>query len=101
MNKEQQEKDIQEVLDEQVRPLLKAHNGDIELTGIDEGGIVYLRIMGACATCMGAKQTVDDIIVANIREACPWVADVHVSQGVSDDLIAEALRYLKKPREGK
>ena len=98
MNKEQLEKEIQTVLDNHVRPLLRAHNGDIELTGIEEGGIVRLRILGACATCMGAKQTVDDIIVANIREACPWVTDVRVSEGVSDDLIAEALRYLKKPR---
>jgi hypothetical protein len=48
---------------------------------------------------MGAKQTVDDIIVTSIRESCPWVTDVRVSQGVSDDLIAEALRFLQKPRE--
>jgi Fe-S cluster biogenesis protein NfuA len=99
MNIEQQEKDIRAVLDEHVRPLLRAHNGDIELTGIEEGGIVHLRILGACATCMGAKQTVDDIIVTSIRESCPWVTDVRVSQGVSDDLIAEALRFLQKPRE--
>lgn len=99
MNKEQQEKDIRTVLDEHVRPLLRAHNGDIELTGIEEGGIVHLRILGACATCMGAQQTVDDIIVTSIRESCPWVTDVRVSQGVSDDLIAEALRYLKKPHQ--
>jgi Fe-S cluster biogenesis protein NfuA len=99
MNKEQLEKDIQTVLDKEVRPLLRAHNGDVELTRIEDGGIVHLRIMGACATCLGAKQTVDDIIVTNIRESCPWVTDVRVSQGVSDDLIAEALRYLKKPRK--
>jgi Fe-S cluster biogenesis protein NfuA len=99
MKTEQLEKDIQAVLDKEVRPLLRVHNGDIELTGIEGGGIVHLRIMGACATCMGAKQTVDDIIVTSIRESCPWVTDVRVTQGVSDDLIAEALRYLKKPRE--
>jgi Fe-S cluster biogenesis protein NfuA len=99
MNKEQQEKDIHAVLDEHVRPLLRAHNGDIEFAGIEEGGIVHLRILGACATCRGAQQTVDDIIVTSIRESCPWVTDVRVSQGVSDDLIAEALRYLKKPRK--
>jgi Fe-S cluster biogenesis protein NfuA len=98
MTTELLKKDIQAILDKHVRPLLKAHNGDIELTGIEEAGIVNLRIMGACATCLGAKQTVDDIIVASIRESCPWVTDVRVSGGVSDDLIAEALRYLKKPR---
>jgi Fe-S cluster biogenesis protein NfuA len=92
------EKDIQDVLDIQVRPVLKAHNGDVELTGIEEGGVVHLRILGACATCMGAEQTVSDIIVASIRESCPWVSDVRVGAGVSDDLVQEALKFLKRPR---
>ena len=99
MKTDQLKKDIQAVLDKEVSPLLRAHNGDIELTGIEGGGIVHLRIMGACATCLDNKQTVDDIIVASIRESCACVTDVRVSQGVSNDLIAEALRYLKKPRE--
>lgn len=92
------EKDIQSVLDAEVRPLLHAHNGDIELTGIDEGRIVRLRLLGACATCMGAEQTVNDIIVASIRQACPAVTDVRVETGVSHELIAEALRFLKRDR---
>jgi Fe-S cluster biogenesis protein NfuA len=92
------ELDIQSVLDAEVRPLLHAHNGDIELTGIDEGRIVRLRLLGACATCMGAEQTVSDVIVARIREACPWVGDVRVETGVSDELVAEALRFLKRDR---
>ena len=98
MKTEQLEKDIQAVLERQVRPVLKAHMGDIELTGIEEGGIVHLRILGACATCVGAEQTVSDIIVASIRESCPWVSDVRVGAGVSDDLVREALRFLKRPR---
>ena len=78
--------------------MLAAHKGDIELTGIEAGGIVHLRILGACATCLGAEQTVSDIIVASILEACPWVSDVRVETGVSDELVQEALRYLKRPK---
>jgi len=92
------EQDIQSVLDSEVRPLLHAHNGDIELTGIDEDRVVRLRLLGACAACMGAEQTVNDVIVARIREACPWVGDVRVETGVSDALVAEALRFLKRDR---
>ena len=98
MKTEQLEKDIQAVLERQVRPVLKAHKGDIELTGIEEGCIVHLRLLGASATCVGAEQTVSDIIVASIRESCPWVSDVRVGAGVSDDLVREALRFLKRPR---
>jgi Fe-S cluster biogenesis protein NfuA len=95
---ERLEEEIQSVLDAKVRPLLRAHSGDIELTGIEEGGIVRLRLLGVCAACMGAEQTVSDIIVATIRESCPWVRDVCVDTGVSDDLIREALKFLKRPR---
>ncbi len=93
-----QKQDIEAVLDRDVRPMLRAHNGDIELTEIGEGGVVRLRLLGACASCMGAEQTVNDVIVAGIRESCPWVKDVHVETGVSDELLQEALRFLRRPR---
>jgi len=96
---ERLEEEIRAVLDEKIRPLLRAHNGDIELAGIEEGGVVRLRLLGACASCMGAEQTVNDVIVSGIRESCPWVSDVRVETGVSEDLVQEALRFLRRPRE--
>ena len=96
---ERLEQEIQAVLDAKVRPVLRAHNGDIELAGIEEGGgIVRLRLLGVCAACMGAAQTISDVIVAGIRESCPWVNDVRFETGVSDELLQEALRFLKRPR---
>lgn len=96
---ERLEEEIQAVLDEKVRPLLRAHNGDIELTGIEEGSVVRLRLLGTCASCMGAEQTVSDIVVAGIRESCPWVSDVIVETGVSSELLAEALKLLRRSRQ--
>ena len=92
------EKDIEAVLDERVRPLLRAHNGDVELAGIDDGRNVRLRLLGACAACMGAEQTVNDVIAASIREACPAAGEILVETGVSRELIDEALRFLKRGR---
>lgn len=92
------EKDIEAVLDERVRPLLRAHNGDVELEGIEEGRTVRLRLLGACAACMGAEQTVNDVIAASIREACPAAGEIVVETGVSRELIDEALRFLKRGR---
>jgi len=96
--KELLEQDIEAVLDERVRPLLRAHNGDVELTEIGEGRVVRLRLLGACAACMGAARTVNDVIAASLREACPAVGDVRVETGVSRELIDEALRFLKRDR---
>jgi Fe-S cluster biogenesis protein NfuA len=92
------EEEIRTVLDKKVRPLLRAHNGDIELTGIEKG-VVRVRLLGACASCMGAEQTVNDIVAASIRESCPWVSDVSVETGVSSELVAEALKILRRSRE--
>ena len=92
------EQEIQAVLDERVRPLLRAHNGDVEITAIEEGRVVRLRLLGACASCMGAEQTVNDVIVASLREACPAAGEVIVETGVSRELIDEALRFLKRAR---
>lgn len=86
---------VQAALDGRVRPVLHSHNGDIELKGIERGGIVRLRLIGACASCMGAQQTIRDVVEAVILEACPSVTEVRVETGVSDELAAEALRILR------
>lgn len=92
------QQDIEAVLDERVRPLLRAHNGDVELTAIEEGRVVRLRLLGACAACMGAEQTVNDVIATSILEVCPAVGEIVVETGVSRALIDEALRFLKRDR---
>ena len=99
MKTEIREEEIQAVLAEKIRPVLAAHQGGIELSEIAAGGVVHLRILGACASCMGAEQTIKDVIVAGIRESCAWVTDVRVESGVSEDLVREALGFLRKRRE--
>ena len=42
---------IERVLDEQVRPDLRADGGDIVLVGIDPDNIVQVRLTGACQGC--------------------------------------------------
>jgi len=82
---------IQRILDEEVRPILHAHKGDVELRALEEGPTVRLRLLGMCATCLGAEETVRDVIEATIKERCPAIREVRVETGVSDELIAESL----------
>ena len=41
---------LEQLLETLVRPALRAHNGDVELVGYQDG-ILRLRMLGQCAGC--------------------------------------------------
>ena len=69
----EQEKII-EVID-QLRPFLINDGGNIEFIKY-ENGIVYIRMMGACADCSLIDATLKDGIEAAIKEEVPSVKEV-------------------------
>jgi Fe-S cluster biogenesis protein NfuA len=79
-----------------IRPALAAHGGDIELVEVTPDNLVKVRLYGACATCMGAEQTINEVVAVAIKEACPEVTGVEAVQDVSEELIREALKILRK-----
>ena len=48
--------EVQEVLDEDVRPALQMDGGDIQLVKIEDNNI-YVRLVGACSTCPSSVMT--------------------------------------------
>src|SRR4029453_17872132 len=48
---------VVEALD-QVRPYLGSHAGGVELLGVDDGGVVHLRLEGSCDGSPSSVQTV-------------------------------------------
>lgn len=58
---------IQETIDSQIRPGLKADGGDLELIDID-GDRVIVRLQGSCAGCPGAHVTLKRWVEAKLRE---------------------------------
>jgi Fe-S cluster biogenesis protein NfuA len=65
---------VQAVIDE-IRPLLQGDGGDIELVGI-EGGVVKVRLRGACAGCPGAQMTLKMAVERRIKAKVPEVERV-------------------------
>jgi len=57
---------IQQVLDE-VRPMLLADGGDVELFDID-GDLVKVILKGACSSCSGSTATLKDAIETRLRD---------------------------------
>ncbi len=59
-------KKIEQVIDEDIRPRLKADGGDIELVDIKDR-IVYCRLLGACAGCPGASTTLKLMVEQTLK----------------------------------
>lgn len=62
---------VQSVL-EKIRPALQADGGDVELVGV-EGGVVKVRLTGACGCCPMATMTLKGGIEAELKRQIPAV----------------------------
>ncbi len=87
---------IEQIMEEKIRPLLRSHQGDIEYLDTTAEGFVRVRFTGACSTCSGAQQTLSEIVEAAIVAECPEVKGVIPVFEVSEDLIQQALRIIRK-----
>jgi len=58
---------IQQTINEQIRPALRAHGGNIELIDV-EGNKVIVAFRGMCAQCRLAEFTMKDVVEAKLRE---------------------------------
>ena len=67
---------VEETIEREIRPQLKADGGDIELIDVD-GPRVLVALRGACAQCQVAQFTLRDVVESRLREF------------VSDDIIVE------------
>jgi len=58
---------IQQTINEQIRPALRAHGGNIELIDV-VGNKVIVAFRGMCAQCMLAEFTMKDLVESKLRE---------------------------------
>jgi Fe-S cluster biogenesis protein NfuA len=61
---------------EEIRPLLQADGGDVKLIGVDDDGVVKLKLIGACSGCAMAKMTLKMGIEKKLKEKVPQVKRV-------------------------
>ncbi len=60
---------------EEIRPNLQADGGDVELVEV-EGGVVRLRLTGACGSCPMASMTLKMGIEEVLKDRIPEVREV-------------------------
>lgn len=68
------EQKVKAALDE-VRPALQIDGGDVELVGV-EGGVVRVRLMGACGGCPMATMTLVGFVEERVKQRVPEIRQV-------------------------
>ena len=63
---------IEKILDEQIRPALKGHGGDIEVVDFDSAKL-FIKLVGGCQGCSSSKATVKDGIERLLKGKFPGI----------------------------
>lgn len=90
---------IESVLENQVRPYLLEHEGNVQVVDYNEG-ILKVRLTGQCSGCPSAALTTEELIAGAVMKEIPEVKDVVLVSEVSDELIAMAKKLLDHSRGG-
>lgn len=66
---------LETLFDEQVRPALAAHGGNVEIVDLDND-ILYLRLSGGCQGCASSSATLKDGIERLVKQHYPDIKEV-------------------------
>ena len=66
---------VQEALDE-IRPMLEADGGDVQLVDVSADGVVKVKLTGACRGCPMGMMTRKEGIERQLKEKVPEVSEV-------------------------
>lgn len=94
-------RDIQAVLNVMVRPKLAEDGGDIELSYLDEDGVLWVQMMGGCAGCPSADETVKNLVQKELTSRISKVKAVEIDDGLDYDFIKNALDTMLTKRTGR
>ena len=85
---------IEQVLNEIIRPQLALHGGDIQSLDCEDG-VYRFRLLGQCANCPSAYLTTETLIQEELLQAVPGLEQVVLGQAVSDALLDQARAILR------
>jgi len=66
---------IEEALDK-IRPMLAADGGNVDLVEVTKGGVVKVKLTGACGCCPMSQMTLKMGIERLLKEAVPEIKEV-------------------------
>lgn len=66
---------IELLFDEQVRPALAAHGGNVEIVDLDNN-VLFLKLQGGCQGCSSSAATLKQGIQTLVKQNFPEITDV-------------------------
>lgn len=84
---------IEQVLNQRVRPQLALHGGDIRSLSC-ELGVYRFQLLGQCAGCPAAGLTTEELIQEELLQAVPGLKQVVLVRQVSGQLLEQARAIL-------
>ena len=66
---------VEALLDEQIRPALAAHGGNVEIIDIDNNKL-FLKLQGGCQGCSSSSATLSDGIARLVKQNFPEIEEV-------------------------
>ena len=91
--------ELEAVLDQYVRPLLRTHGGDMEVVSLEDG-VLRFKLKGKCSGCPAADLTTEELIQGEVLERCPSIRQVVLVQETSQELIDQARDILRMRHGG-
>ena len=96
------EQNIEEVLNQFVRPALIDHMGNLEITDFDEeDGTLWIMMTGQCAGCPSADSTVENLVAKELMSRFPEIKQVEIDDGITDEIYQEAMKLFTHRSEKK
>lgn len=86
-------------LTEDIQAFLNTSNQSIVVKSLTPEGVIVLKMTGGCSGCPSGQMEFQETLGGLFREKFPEVKEIHWETGVSDDLIQEALKILRKKPE--
>ncbi|MDA8793553.1 NifU family protein [Bacteriovoracaceae bacterium] len=66
---------LEKIFDDQVRPVLASHGGNVEIVDVNADSI-YLRLQGGCQGCSSSAATLKGGIETIIKNNFPFIQNV-------------------------
>lgn len=77
--------------DDEINTFLKDHGGGAEPVEVN-GSELVIRMTGACRSCLSQNDTVSGLILKKVSAVFPFIKKVTVTDDVSDEVYAQALK---------